>query len=85
MINEKIRISVTDLPARPSRPTEEEMEQIFGGWWGRRFFRRVGRSARRLGRRGWRAGRRIARRVGRGARRLGRRVSRTFRRIFRGW
>ena len=81
MINEKIRISVTDLPARPSRPTDEEMEQIFGGWWFRRFARRVGRGARRLGQRGWRVGRKAARAVGRTAKKVGRRIVR----FFRGW
>ncbi len=85
MLNEKIRINVTDLPARPSRPSDEEMEQIFGGWWGRRFFRRVGRTAIKLGRRGWRASRPVFRRVGRTAIKVGRGVGRAFRRIFRGW
>jgi hypothetical protein len=46
MLNEKIRISVTDLPTRPSRPTDEELEQIFGGF---NFFSWLGGKVRKSG------------------------------------
>ena len=41
LLDDTLRITISDLPPRPTQPTEEELAQVFGGFVGNvdEFFR----------------------------------------------